>query len=294
MKYNRYSKIFYKQQLTNTIFLISLFIIISCLPLSCFHKRIKHKTYHKNKIGMKFVYVPKGAFMMGSPLSEPHRNEDERLHKVYISNPFFIQTTEVTQKQWKMVMGNNPSYFKDRGDRFPVENISWTDAQMFIRKLNKLENTKRYRLPTEAEWEYACRAGTKTPFTFGKCISTNQANYDGRYPVKDCPKGNFIKSPSPVETFLPNAWGVYDMHGNVYEWCQDRCNIDKDGYSIITNTYKDDQDNPISKIGRFRIIRGGSWYYSARHCRSAYRSYNTRNYRNFNLGFRLVASIEDS
>ncbi|KPA19272.1 Sulphatase-modifying factor domain protein, partial [Candidatus Magnetomorum sp. HK-1] len=128
-----------------------------------------------NSIGMTFVLIPAGVFMMGSPEDEPERLDREVLHEVTLTQPYYMQTTQVTQGQWETVMGNNPSYFKDGGHNCPVEQVSWEDAQEFIKQLNTLEGTEKYRLPGEAEWEYACRAGTSGPFYFGKCLSTDQA-----------------------------------------------------------------------------------------------------------------------
>ena len=159
--------------------------------------------------------------MRGSPENEPDRSRNETQYKIKISKPFYMQTTEVTQGQWKKVMGNNPSGFKDCGDDCPVEQVSWNDAQEFIKKLNQMEGTNKYRLPTEAEWEYAARAGTTTPFYTGNCLSTDQANYNGNYPLTGCPKGQFREKTMRVGSFEPNAWGLYDMYGNVWEWCQD-------------------------------------------------------------------------
>ncbi|GBC60255.1 hypothetical protein DENIS_1206 [Desulfonema ishimotonii] len=168
-----------------------------------------------NALGMNFVFIQPGTFMMGSPEDEPGRDDDETLHKITLTNGFYMQTTTVTQGQWKAVMGNNPSYFKECGDNCPVESVSWDDAQAFIVKLGQ-SGSDGYRLPTEAEWEYACRAGTDTPFAFGKCLSTDQANYDGDYPLQGCPKGKYRKKPVPVASFDPNDFGLYDMHGNVW------------------------------------------------------------------------------
>jgi formylglycine-generating enzyme required for sulfatase activity len=178
----------------------------------------------KNGIGMKFMLISAGKFVMGSPPDEPRRDDDEKQHEVVLSKPFYLQTTEVSQGQWKEVMGDimdNPSYFEECGDDCPVESVSWDMAQEFIGKLNQMEGTNKYRLPTEAEWEYACRAETKTPFYTGECISTDQANYNGNYPAKNCPKEEYRKKTVKVGSFQPNAWGLYDMHGNVWEWCQD-------------------------------------------------------------------------
>jgi formylglycine-generating enzyme required for sulfatase activity len=185
---------------------------------------LKESAYPKritNSLGMEFVYIEPGEFMMGSPEDEPGRSKNETQHRVTLTKGFYMQTTQVTQGQWKAVMGNNPSRFKDGGDNCPLEKVSWDDTQAFIKKVNQLEKTDRYRLPTEAEWEYACRAGTTKFFFFGNCLSTDQANYNGNYPLEGCPKGEYREKTVPVASFDPNAWGLYDMHGNVYEWCQD-------------------------------------------------------------------------
>lgn len=137
---------------------------------------------------MHFVFIPPETFLMGSPSSEPKRNPNEIQHLVTLTKRFYMQTTEVTQNQWKQVMGSNPSHFKECGGKCPVERVSWNEVQVFIKKLNKLENTDGYRLPTEAEWEYACRSGTETPFSFGTCLKANQANFNGDAPLPGCPK----------------------------------------------------------------------------------------------------------
>ncbi|NJL60112.1 MAG: formylglycine-generating enzyme family protein [Desulfobacteraceae bacterium] len=231
-----------------------------------------------NSLGMKFVKIPAGTFTMGSPKDESGRDDDETQHEVTISKPFFMQTTEVTQGQWKAVMGNNPSNFKDCGDNCPVEQVSWNNIQDFIKKLNqKGEGT--YRLPTEAEWEYAARAGTTTSFAFGKCLSTDQANYDGNNPLSGCPKGQYRQKTVPVGSFDPNAWGLYDMHGNVWEWCADW----KGDYPSSAVT------DPIgAENGSYRVLRGGGWYYFARDCRSAYRGGDGPGFGGSVVGFRLA------
>ena len=232
-----------------------------------------------NSIGMTFALIPDGVFMMGSPEDEPGRYDDEILHEVTISKSFYMQTTSVTQGQWENVMKNNPSEFKDEGKDCPVENVSWDDTQEFIKKLNQLEETDKYRLPTEAQWEYACRAGTDSPFYFGKCLSTDQANYDGNYPLSNCPKGEDRNKTIPVGSFEPNAYGLYDMHGNVYDWCQD-------WYGEYPTTSVLDPTG--SDKGDFRVLRGGSWAYYARYCRSAFRSRSEPASRGDISGFRLV------
>ena len=231
-----------------------------------------------NSIGMKFVYIQAGDFMMGSPSSESNRHSDERQHKVTLTNGFYMGATEVTQGQWKAVMGNNPSKFK--GDNLPVEKVSWNDCQEFIRTLNRQEGANKYCLPTEAKWEYACRAGTTTPFYTGNCISTDQANYNGNYPMPGCSKGRYRKKTMDVASFAPNAWGLYDMHGNVWEWCQDW----KGDYPSGNVT---DPEGPSG--GSSRVNRGGSWnYFRAGFCRSAGRRSNAPAVGDSRLGFRLA------
>jgi len=254
-----------------------------------------------NSIGMKFVQIPAGTFMMGSPENETGRDNDEKQHRVTLTKSFYMQTTEVTQGQWKAVMGtmtktkvipgclfpthiqvetpNNPSHFSNCGDHCPVEQVSWNDCQEFIRKLNQREGNGTYRLPTEAEWEYACRAGTTTPFNTGNCLSANEANYDGNYPYMGCSRGQYRKKTVSVGSFSPNAWGLYDMHGNVWEWCQD-WKGDYPGGSVT------DPEGPSS--GTYRVIRGGGWSHNAGNCRSADRNISTPDYRSRFNGFRVA------
>jgi formylglycine-generating enzyme required for sulfatase activity len=232
-----------------------------------------------NSIGMKFVLIPAGRFFMGSPSDESERRDNERQYEVNINKPFYLQVTEVSQGQWENVIGNNPSFFKDCGDDCPVEQVSWYDVQRFISKLNQMEGTNKYRLPTEAEWEYACRAGTTTPFFYGGCISTDQANYNGSYPGRNCPKGRYREKALKVRSFQPNAWRLYDMHGNVSEWCQDWFG----GYP----------SNPVADPkgpdeGIYRVMRGGSWYDEAWDLRSAFRGWITPETRYYNIGFRVA------
>jgi formylglycine-generating enzyme required for sulfatase activity len=232
-----------------------------------------------NSVGMKFVLIPAGSFMMGSPTNEPKRDNDEKWHRVSISKPFYLQTTEVTHRQWCEIVGNNPSHSKNCGDDCPVERVSWNDAQEFISKLNRWEGANKYRLPTEAEWEYACRAGTDTSFTFGRCLSTAQANYDGNYPMPGCPQGEDRERLVRAGSFPPNAWGLHDMHGNVWEWCQD-------WYGAYPTDHVTDPSGPSS--GSYRVLRGGSWYNLAWNCRSSSRRHLSPGDSRFYLGFRLA------
>jgi formylglycine-generating enzyme required for sulfatase activity len=252
-----------------------------------------------NSLGMKFVYIAPGAFTMGSPSNEPGRDGDEKQHRVTLTRGYFLQATEVTQGQWKAVMDSNPSSFKNCGDDCPVENVSWNDAQNFIQKLNQKEGGNKYRLPTESEWEYAARSGSEGPIYAGKFVIRGKNNapalddiawYGGNSCVdysggKDC-SGWDEKQYScsscgthPVALKKPNAWGLYDMIGNVWEWCQDW----KGDYPSRAVT---DPTGPSGGSGR--VARGGSWYCDARYCRSADRGYVGPGVGSNGLGFRLL------
>jgi formylglycine-generating enzyme required for sulfatase activity len=241
--------------------------------------RENDKKSFTNSIGMTFVYIPPGEFMMGSPENEPERYDDEKQHKVKLTKGFYMQTTEVTQGQWKAVTGNNPSYFKNCGDNCPVENVSWNDAQEFMKKLSQKEK-KEYRLPTETEWEYAARAGTTTAYFWGDRADCSKANYGNGY-SDEC-KGKNPGETMKVGSFTPNAYGLYDMHGNVWEWCQD-------WYGDYASGSVTDPIGPSS--GSNRVKRGGSWYDFAQYCRSADRSRVSPGMRGSNLGFRLVLPV---
>ena len=214
-----------------------------------------------NSQSMKFVWIPPGSFVMGSPKQEKERFEDETQHKVTLTKGFYMGVYTVTQEQWKLVMGNNPSHFKGEKN-LPVDMVSWNDCQEFIKKLRE-KDKKLYRLPTEAEWEYACRAGTITPFHFGETISTDQANYDGNFIYGTGKKGMCREKTTPVGGFPANAWGLYDMHGNVWQWCQD-------WYSDYPQ--KDVVDPQGAEKGDFRVLRGGSWSIHPEYGRSACRA----------------------
>jgi len=268
-------------------------VVIMLLIVGIWWYILKPQQYITNSIGMKFVLIPAGSFNMGSQLSPEEvvdrygdkavRSElfkDEHPpHPVKIKKPFYLQTTEVSQVHWKVVMKDNPSNFKNCGDDCPVENVSWSDAQEFIRKLNELEGTNKYRLPTEAEWEYACRAETMTPFFTGQCISTDQANYKGTSPGENCPKGEWREKTVKVGSFQPNSWGLYDMHGNVYEWCQD-------WYGEYPTSPVIDPKGPDK--GERRVMRGGTYYDVARDIRSAYRHHGHPGARDKGIGFRVA------
>ena len=234
-----------------------------------------------NSIGMKFVWIPAGNFMMGSPKAEKDRWDHETQHKVKLSKGFYMGVHTVTQEQWQAVMGNNPSHFKGEKN-LPVEKVSWDDCQEFVKKLRN-KDKKQYRLPTESEWEYACRAGTTTPFHFGETISTDQANYNGDLTYGDGKKGVYRKKTTPVGNFPANAWGLHDMHGNVLQWCQD-------WYGDYPQN--DAVDPQGAEKGAERVLRGGSWSLEPLNCRSAFRIRFVPGYRDPNIGLRVCFFAE--
>ncbi len=240
-----------------------------------------------NSIGMEFVLIPAGSFLMGSPDTEAGRYFDEGpQHQVTFRKPFYLGKFQVTQAQWQAVMGTNPSYFKGRN--LPVENVSWNECQEFLKKLNAKHDGYTYRLPSEAEWEYACRAGTTTPFSFGQIITTNQVNYNGDYPYRNELRGQYRQKTTPVGSFPANVWGLHDMHGNVWEWCQDWWHSNYDGAPTDGSVWKFEPDN------KFRVMRGGSWGDNAWVCRAADRGRFIPGLRFRNLGFRVVAARTSS
>ncbi|MEH1784796.1 MAG: SUMF1/EgtB/PvdO family nonheme iron enzyme [Nostoc sp.] len=233
-----------------------------------------------NGVTLEMVQIPRGTFMMGSPEGEADREKHESpQHEVKVPG-FFIGKYEITQAQYQAIMDSNPSKFK--GEKRPVEQVSWDDAVEFCKKLSQ-KRGKTYRLPSEAEWEYACRAGTKTPFYFGETITTNLVNYNGDYPYGSAPKGEYRKQTTDVGKFPPNSFGLYDMHGNVYEWCQDVYNDNYQGAPKDGSPWLTGKDNNI------RLLRGGSWDLKAWLCRSAFRHRYARASRSSHVGFRVVA-----
>jgi formylglycine-generating enzyme required for sulfatase activity len=234
--------------------------------------------------GIVLRLIPAGTFTMGSPTSEPGRDSDEGpQHQVTLTKPFYCGKFEVTQGQWQAVMGRNPSYLKNAGLDAPVEQVSWDDCQAFLKKLCQMEGVPEgtYRLLTEAEWEYACRAGTQTPFCYGNDLDASMANFNGNYPYGAGEKGVYRWTTVAVGSFRPNAWGLYDMHGNVWEWCRDW------GPSSYASGSQTDPLGPLSGTGR--VHRGGNWDYGAWDCRSANRRGSTPVLSRGNLlGFRLA------
>jgi len=229
-------------------------------------------------LGLEVEPIPAGTFIMGSTRNEPGRNPDEGpAVQVTISRDFWMGKYEVTQQQWQSLMGTNPSHFHGDG-HLPVENVSWTDATSFCEKLTAQEQAAgrlpagyAYRLPTEAEWEYACRAGTTTSYYTGD--KESDLDEAGWY------SGNSEKMAHPVGQKKPNAWGLYDMHGNVWEWCWD-------WYGSYGQAAVKDPSGPHE--GHFRVVRGGGWMRSLSASRSASRENHLESYRFANVGFRVA------
>ena len=257
-------------------------------------------TIMTNSVGMELVAIPEGAFLMGSTDDSQYANDDEKpQHPVKITRPFFMGVYEVTQEEYEKVMGVNPSFFSAGGRgpekvvgidtrRFPVEFLRAEDADAFCKKLSELPSEKAarrvYRLPSEAEWEYACRAGTSTEFHYGETLSSVEANFNGGLPSPGAEKGPYLRRPVEVGSYKPNAFGLYDMHGNVWEWCTD---------SYHADFYKNaPAENPIDKApSGDRVVRGGSWGSDAMDCRSRLR-YNVLPVRRYQTrGFRVVMRI---
>jgi formylglycine-generating enzyme required for sulfatase activity len=240
-------------------------------------KAKKSSIYRRNSVEIEFVDIPAGTFTMGSPSSEVNRGSDEQQHQVTLS-AFKMSKNEITFAQFDAfcaaTLRTKPSDEGwGRGNR-PVINVTWDDAKAFADWMG-------CRLPTEAEWEYACRAGTSTPFNTGNNLTTNQANYDGNYPYNGYSKGVYLLKTQPVGSYPANAWGLNDMHGNVWEWCSDW---------YESNYGTNSQTNPAGpSSGSTRVYRGGGWFIFAQFCRSSYRDSNDPSLSFNRLGFRLVA-----
>ncbi|CAD5980691.1 Formylglycine-generating enzyme [Planktothrix tepida] len=259
-------------------------------------------------VTLDMVYIPGGTFLMGSLKTEKGSYDYERpQHRVTVP-PFFMAKYPITQAQWKVVanwpkiqrdLKPDPSDFK--GDNRPVENVQWYDAVEFCTRL--LQHTGRpYCLPSEAQWEYACRAGTTTPFYFGETITSDLANYDGNYTYADEPKGKYREETTPVGEFPPNAFGLYDLHGNVWEWCADPWHGNYEGAPTQGEVWDEQNNNDnryqiynvenLTKLlssNQNRVIRGGSWYDNPWYCRGAYRNRLGPDSRNRYFGFRVVS-----
>jgi serine/threonine protein kinase/formylglycine-generating enzyme required for sulfatase activity len=265
-----------------------------------------------NSIGMKLVLIPAGTFLMGSPATERERRPDEAQHEVALTRDYWLGAAEVTQRQFRVVMGYNPSFFSTDGpgrpglaypvvgppaggrnsvkgmstDDFPVENVSYEEAVELCQKLSELLAERRagraYRLPTEAEWECACRGGDpRIPFYFGHSFSSTQANFNGNFPYGGAARGAYLVRPCEVGSYKANTFGLFDMHGNVWEWCSDWYEADYYGKSPR-------RDPPGPAAGVSRVIRGGSWLFDGAHCRSACRDSKSPADRNAGVGFRVA------
>lgn len=227
---------------------------------------------------MEFIRIPAGTFLMGAQEYEDSSSKEKPRHKVNISKAFYIGKYEVTQQQWLAVMGGvNPSNFLSP-DR-PVDEVSWNNVQVFIEKLNAMEKSSAYRLPTEAEWEYAARAGSEAAYCYGDDPKALQLSQYAWY------EQNSAKQTHPVGTLLPNGWGIYDMHGNVAEWVQDK--YDKNYYSVSP-----EKDPTGPTMGKKRVVRGGSWINQPYSCRSAARGYYSEDYTDSDFGFRIVRMVD--
>jgi formylglycine-generating enzyme required for sulfatase activity len=253
------------------------------------YKRI-NKSYTEvlgNGVELTLMLIPSGEFLMGATEVEADSDDEQPQHLVRITQ-FLMGRYAVTQSQWRVVAGYDridkeldpdPSSFK--GDNRPVEQVSWEDAKEFCRRLSK-KTGKDYRLPSEAQWEYACRAGTKTPFLFGETITTELANYSGVDTYKDGPKGEYRGETTDVGSFPANAWGLYDMHGNVWEWCEDDWHNSYEGAPSDGSAWIE-SDRTETR----RLLRGGSWIDIPGYCRSAYRNNDSRGFIVSVVGFRV-------
>jgi formylglycine-generating enzyme required for sulfatase activity len=250
-----------------------------------------------NSIGMKLARIPAGTFLMGSPRGEAEREVIEVPHHVTISRPFYMGVYEVTQGQFASVMGSQSRAVFGGGPDYPMENVLWIEADEFCKKLSARPEEQRagrkYRLPTEGEWEYACRAGTTSAFCFGDSLSSRQANFNGKYPYGDAETGPYLRRTAKVGSYEPNAFGLYDMHGNVAEWCADWY----DGEYYNDSPEEDPLGPPFGvtpdDFGNFYlVVRGGCWLDDARACRSAYRHRAMHRNRYQLIGFRVVCEVE--
>ena len=243
------------------------------------------------KVDLELVQIPAGEFLMGSPEDEFDRAESESPQHLVKVPEFWMGQYPVTQSEWRSVAGFpkvnqdlKPSPSKFKGNRRPVEQVSWLDAVEFCDRLSQ-RTGRAYRLPSEAEWEYACRAGTTTPFHFGETIDTEVANYDGNYVYGRGQKGEYRNTTTPVDQFgVANPFGLCDMHGNVFEWCLDHWHNNYKKTPTDGSAWLNENEN------QYRVYRGGSWYYDPRSCRSAYRDHDAPDIRDYLIGFRVVVA----
>jgi formylglycine-generating enzyme required for sulfatase activity/tRNA A-37 threonylcarbamoyl transferase component Bud32 len=259
----------------------------------------KSDPFFTNSLGMKLAKIPGAKFLMGSPPGEVGRTDSEGpQHPVVIAKSFYLGVYEVTQDEYQKLMGLNPSHFSASGEgrklvegkdtrRYPVERVSWNEAKTFCRLLSKQPDEQKagrvYRLPTEAEWEYACRAGTTGPFSFGDSLSAFQANFDGGRPYGNAPPGPRRWHTLPVGSFPPNGFGLYDMHGNVFEWCEDYNESSyADNLNHVQRKHRPEDD---------RVLRGGAWMFASSACRSAARFGRFPSDHSNYAGFRVACDL---
>lgn len=229
------------------------------------------------EVTQRLRWIPPGEFLMGSPEDEPEINSDEHpRHRVILTEGYWLADTACTQALWQAVMGSNPSDFIGDTEN-PVDSVSWDDVQGFLQRLGKLADVE-VQLPSEAEWEYACRAGTVTPFWWGERLTVEDANYDGNHPYNSGEKGEWRKRTVPVKSFRPNPWGLLQMHGNVWEWCRDGLRDYTEAVAV----------NPEGSAEGGRALRGGSWISHGRYLRAAYRHDRPPGYRTHDFGFRFL------
>jgi len=265
-------------------------------------------------VALTMLRIPAGSFEMGAPETEAESTERERpVHRVTLGE-FLLGQTPITQAQWRAVAQwqrldhedgelwpksldpepvaklKEPERFQ--GEQRPVVNVSWHDAMAFCQRL-RLRTGKKYTLPSEAQWEYACRAGTITPFHFGDTISTKLANYDGSEVYGDGEKGDYRQQTTDVLSFHANAWGLHDMHGNVWEWCADHWHGNYEGAPVDGSAWIDEEAKENKNETKRRLLRGGSWVDYPRNCRSAYRYFFRPGFRNGNIGFRVCCLPQD-
>jgi len=259
---------------------------------------------------LQMLPIPDGFFLMGSPAEEPGGYDDEGPQHEVRLREFFLARTPITQAQWREVAEWMRKEHEDeaqwpqelhpdpvsglmqsnrfRGDERPVVNVSWQEAMAFCQRL-RLRTGKTYTLPSEAQWEYACRAGTKTPFHFGATISPELVNYDGRYTYENGPKGEYRQQTTDVASFPANAWGLHDMHGNIWEWCADHWHDNYKGAPEDGRAWLDEKADEDAS----RVVRGGSWCFSPRDCRSASRWEDHPDNRDNNCGFRICCPLAE-
>ena len=260
------------------------------------------------------LHLPAGRFLMGSPADEPGRYDDEGPQHEVRLDEFFLSQTPITQAQWRAVaqwqrlehedgelwpevLDADPVAKLEDAERFageqrPVVNVSWHDAMAFCQRL-RLRTGKNYTLPSEAQWEYACRAGTTTPFHFGSTISTKLANYDGSEVYGDGEKGDYLQQTTDVLSFHANVWGLHDMHGNVWEWCADHWHKNYEGAPEDGRAWIDEEAKGNMNDMDRRLLRGGSWIILPADCRSAFRDYGLPADRDGTIGFRVCCLPQD-